>query len=422
MDPEQLPLQPDALVGEEIFLARQPILDRDQQLVAYELLFRGSKSNRAMVQDEKLATAQVVTHAFGELSFGDVLGPYRAHINADPAFLLSEAVELLPGENVVLELAAETPADPELIQRCRQLRRKGFSFALGGVARYPDSHLPLAGEVDILKVDHQLLNNHELFLLTCHLKPLHKKLLAEKIEDRMQMEHCFDLGFQYFQGYYFARPTLLEGRKLSHAALSVLNLLNLILTDADTHVLERTFKQEPGLSINLLRLTNSCASGLAVRIASVRHAITILGRRQLQRWLQLLLYANPDGGPLSPLLQLAATRGRFMELGAERLRSRDRDLPDRAFMAGILSLLPTVIGQPMADILAPLSLPQDVHLALLERRTELGYLLSLTEKLEEDQDMDCAELLTQLPGLRPRSVSECLAQALSWANRLTQER
>ena len=415
-----MPLAP-ASTEADVFLGRQPILDRQQKLVAYELLFRGSGSDKASVDDGHLATAQVVARAFGEFSLGDVLGPYKAHINATPDFVLSDAVELLPGEKIVLELPAATPGTADLLARCRQLKDKGFTFALGGVAQFSEIDQALLHEVEILKVDHQLLDNHQLFLLACQLKPLKKRLLAEKIEDRSQMEHCFDLGFEYFQGYYFARPTLISGKKLSHSAITVMKLLDLILKDADTAELERTFKHDPGLTLNLLHLTNSCASGLPVRIASVRHAITILGRNQLQRWLQLLIYADPQEGEVSPLLQLAATRGRFLELLTQSLQPRNRDLPDRAFMVGILSLLPAVIGLPMADIVSPLGLPPEVKQALLEYKSDLGRLLFLAETLEQTDLSDCTPILAQFPGLRAQMLTECLAQAMSWANQLAQE-
>jgi len=406
----------------DVFLARQPILDREQKLIAYELLFRSSSADRAKVDDARLATAQVVANAFGEMSLGDVLGPYKAYINASPDFILGPEVEVLPAESVVLELPADTPAEATLVTRCRELKERGFTFALGGVAQFAANDLPLLPEVEILKVDHQLLDNHQLFALACHLKPLQKKLLAEKIEDQSQMEHCFDLGFEYFQGYYFARPTLIAGKKLSHSAMTVMKLLDLILKDADTSALERAFKGEPGLTLNLLRLTNSCASGLAVRIASVRHAITILGRNQLQRWLQLLLYADPQGGGVSPLLQLAATRGRFLELVTQKFMPRQKDLPDRAFMVGILSLLPTVIGLPIADIINPLPLPPDVKQALVEKKGDLGRLLALAEQLEHaDGDATFGNLIAQIPGIQGSLLSECLAQAMAWANQLAQE-
>ncbi len=406
----------------DIFLARQPILDREQKLVAYELLFRSSGVDRAAVADGRLATARVVANAFGEMSLGDVLGPYKAYINATPDFVLGPEVEILPGASVVLELPADTPADEALLARCRELKQQGFTFALGGVAEFAEINLPLLPEAEILKVDHQLLDNHQLFLLACKLRPLQKKLLAEKIENQSQMEHCFDLGFEYFQGYYFARPTLISGKKLTHSAMTVMRLLDLILKDADTAALERSFKGEPGLTLNLLRLTNSCASGLAVRIASVRHAITILGRNQLQRWLQLLLYADPEGGEVGPLLQLAATRGRFLELVTQKFLPRQKDLPDRAFMVGILSLLPAVIGQPIADIITPLPLPPDVKQALIEYKGDLGRLLALAEQLEKaDGDATYNGLIAEMPALRGALLTECLAQAMARANMLARD-
>lgn len=415
------PLEPPA--GNDVFLGRQPILDREQQIVAYELLFRDAQG-KASFSDDARATAEVITRAFGELSLGDVLGPYKAYINVPAAYLESDAIELLPAEQVVLEIQP-IPVEAAPMARMRALRAKGFSLALGNVASADEAYLPLLKEVDILKVDHKLLDNHQLFLLACHLKPLGKQLLAEKIEDRVQMEHCHDLGFHLFQGYYFARPTVIAGKKLGHSEVTLLKLLGLILEDADTPDLERIFKQEPGLTMNLLRLTNSIASGLAVRIGSLRHAITLLGRRQLQRWLQLLLYTNAgrNQSTTNPLLITAAIRGRFMELMQARIQASPRDLADRAFMTGILSLMPVVIGLPMAELLAPLPLAPDVRLALLEYKGDLGRLLQLTEALEQDDGQagdPCASLSAQL-GLRAAAINECLSQALAWANNLARD-
>lgn len=411
------------------YLARQPILDRDQQVQAYELLFRTSETNSATIDDDGQATATVLANAFGELSLSDVVGPYKAYINVPADFLMQDSLEFLPGPKVVLELPADALPDADLIARCRALKAKGFTLAAGNVASLDPARLPLLQEVDILKVDHQLLNNQELFVLFCHLKPLGRELLAEKIEDMEQLEHCQDLGFTLFQGYYFARPTLIAGKKLERSSLALVKLIGLLMEDAETSVLETTFKQEPGLTLNLLRLVNSVASGLAVRVGSVRHAITLMGRQKLLRWLQLLLYCqngSPDAPP-SPLLLTAATRGRLLELIQLRLTPRHRDAADRAFMTGILSLLPAALGVPMDELLVPLPLAAEVRQALLEGKGELGRLLGLAEEMERSVARDGhggsaePEALAQLAGLPLQALNACLAEALGWANSLAQE-
>jgi EAL and modified HD-GYP domain-containing signal transduction protein len=201
-----------------------------------------------------------------------------------------------------------------------------------------------------------------------------------------------------------------------------MRLLGMVLGDAETSDLEKVFKHEPGLSMNLMRLTNSVATGVRVKVTSMRHAITVLGRRQLQRWLQLLLYTNPAGGNVaSPLLQLAATRGRLMELLAGRVHPGKRDLEDQAFMVGIMSLMPTLMAVPMAEILGSISVATEVRAALEAGGGLLGEMFKLTAALENGDGEVCHTQLERLPGLTAGDVNAALTQALAWANNIARE-
>ncbi len=409
----------------EVFLGRQPILDRNQQLVAYELLFRsGSVVNSASVSDNVQATATVIANAFFELSVGDALGPYKGFINVDEAFLLSDTIELLPKDNVVLEVLETVNITPEIIERCRYLHGLGFTLALDDVIAITDGIAELLPLVEIVKIDLPPLNDSQIEALAKSLKQHGRiKLLAEKIDNREQMERCLELGFDLFQGYYFAKPTIIAGKKLNPSELTVMKLLGLLLEDAETHDLEKAFKHEPGLTINLLRLTNSVAMGLSVHVTSLSHAIAVLGRRQLQRWLQLLMFSTKGGSQVvSPLLQLAATRGRLMELFADRLRPRDKEFADRAFMTGIMSLMPALLGLPILEVVASLGLASEVREALTENYSGLlGQLLKLTEDLEYNDVAASSDDLEQLSGLNLQAVNACLSQALAWANNIGRE-
>lgn len=411
--------------GSEVFLGRQPILDRSQQLVAYELLFRsGTVSNVANVTDSVQATATVIANAFSELSVGDALGPYKGFINVDEAFLLSDTIELLPKEAVVLEVLETVKITQEIVDRCHHLHSQGFTLALDDVIEELDEYAPILDIIEIIKVDLQPLTDDQIDALVQRLKRHSNiKLLAEKIDNREQMERCLELGFDLFQGYYFAKPTIIAGKKLNPSELTVMKLLGLLLEDADTAELEKAFKHEPGLTINLLRLTNSVAMGLSVRVTSLAHAIAVLGRRQLQRWLQLLMFSAKGGGhAVSPLLQLAATRGRLMELLSEKLHPKDKDLSDRAFMTGIMSLMPALLGLPIAEVVAPLGLAPEVKAALTENYAgHLGQLLKLTEDIENNDLAAVSTDLSGMSGLSMSGVNNCLSQALAWANNIGRE-
>ncbi len=411
----------------QIFLGRQPILGREQQLLAYELLFRDGPiltANRAEIIDPSQATATVIANAFTELSANETLGPYRGYINVDQEFLFNDLIEALPPKVVVLEILETVQPSPEVIARCQQLRDKGFSLAIDDVVEITDAARPLLELADIIKVDVLGLEAEKLTMLAQQLKPFGKKLLAEKVESAEQVELCKRLGFELFQGYYFAKPALIVGKKLNPSQLALLRLLALVLQDADTSQIENAFKVEPGLTVNMLRLTNSVSNGLTTRITSLRHAITILGRRQLQRWLQLLIYTNPKGGSQgdNPLLQLAATRGRLLELLSDRILPRNREFADQGFMVGIMSLMPALLGVTMEEILTHLPVAQRVKLALVEQNGQHGQLLQLAIATEQSDPELLEEALQRVPAIGLDFLNDCLAQALFWANNLGREK
>lgn len=418
-------LMPEAQ-SPQLFLGRQPILGREQQLFAYELFFRdglAATGNRADFLDPTQATATVIANAFAELATNGVLSPYRGFINVDRDLLFSDLIEALPPQRVALEINEGIAPTEDVLARCRQLHEQGFLLATNDLVQVDESYRPLLALVDIVKINISRLDALQLGVLVNEIKPFGKKLLAEKVETLEQYEVCKSLGFDLFQGYFFAQPTIIAGKKLNPSQIALVRLLAMVMEDADTSVLENAFKLEPGLTINMLHLTNSVSSGLSITITSLRHAITILGRRQLQRWLQLLVYTNPKGEAegINPLLQLAATRGRLMELLADRLMPRNREFADQAFMVGIMSLMPALLGMAMADILAQLPVVPRVKQALLEHSGQHGHLLLLAESTEQIDLAVLAEALHQAPAINADFLGVCLTQALSWANNLGQE-
>ena len=411
----------------QIFLGRQPILGREQKLFAYELFFRDgliATGNRAEILDPTHATATVIANAFAELSTNDVLGPYRGFINVDRDILFSDLIEALPQQLVAFEILESVKPTPEVLARCQQLHDLGFMLAADDVIEVNELSRPLLALADIIKVDIQNMEAGRLRAVVEQLKPFGKKLLAEKVETAEQLSLCQSLGFDLFQGYFFAKPTLIVGKKLNPSQLVLIRLLGLVFEDADTSAIEAAFKTEPGLTVNMLRLTNSVACGLSINVTSLRHAITILGRRQLQRWLQLLIFTTPKGGTqgVNPLLQLAATRGRVMELLAERVVPRNREFADHSFMVGIMSLMPTLLGIQMADILGQLPVALRVKQALMDYAGQHGLMLRLVEATEQPDPGALEEPLSHLSAINVDFLGACLTQGLAWANGLGQER
>jgi c-di-GMP-related signal transduction protein len=403
----------------DIFLGRQPILDRDQRIVAYELLFRAGDTPGVTVTDDMHATASVIHHAFSEMGAQTVLGSQLGYINISAEMLLSDMVELLPKAQVVLELLETINVDETVIERCRALKQQGFTLALDDFV-FNESRRPLLAIVDIVKVDLLLHSQDELRTAVDQLKQWPVKLLAEKVDSAEQAAYCHSLGFDLFQGYYFARPLVLSAKRADPSQMALIQLLGLLLKDADTPQIEQVFKQHPNLTYNLMRLVNSVACGVRRSITSVSQAIMVLGRSQLQRWLQLLMFTMQSGSTYpSPLLLLAATRGKMMELLAAK-QQRNADYCDEAFMAGILSLIESLINKPLADTVKELNLGERLSAALLRREGELGVLLQLVECVEHADLPRAHALLTQSGTLSLSDLTTAEIEAMSWANQVAE--
>jgi EAL and modified HD-GYP domain-containing signal transduction protein len=246
-------------------------------------------------------------------------------------------------------------------------------------------------------------------------------LLAEKVETREQFEHCKQLGFHFFQGYYFAKPVILTGKRAEPSTIALFKLLSLVLDDASSEELEGAIKGDSNLTYNLLKLVNSVGSGVSQKVDSLAKAIIVIGRRQLQRWLQLLLYTINDKEQTSnPLMQLAATRAKMLEILCRCMNNQDSAMQERAFITGSFSLLDTLLSMPMADVMAKLSLHEEVKLALIERTGPLGQLLKLIESLEKGDFESVEGMLSTLPGLGSHMLNEAQMAAIRWVSSLSE--
>jgi c-di-GMP-related signal transduction protein len=212
---------PDA---SSLFLGRQPILDRDGQLFAFELLFRSGTRNAASFDDGVAATAAVITNTFNELGIEAVLGKSRGFINLTEAFLMSDLVELMPRDKVVLEVLETVRPTPQVAARCAELHRMGFSLALDDVVSADPAFEPLLPAVEFIKVDVLQTSREARRAIVHNYQPRGIKLVAEKVDSRERADECLALGFDYFQGYFFARPQIICGHK---PALSEVTLLSL---------------------------------------------------------------------------------------------------------------------------------------------------------------------------------------------------
>ena len=398
----------------EFAFAFQPILDRVHTIIGMELLYRDRLDLRAAVDNPTTMSAGVIISAFIHASGDAAHCRYNLFFNIGEELLMSEMLEFLPRMNVTLQLPASLVATPPIIERCQQLKTRGYAIALDHFTGDPAARAPLLEVADFVKIDLQEVQRSSLPQLIEQLSHWKVKLLAEKVETAEDAAYCHHLGFSMFQGYYFARPTFIEGKRPDPAKLTVVNLLAQLMADAHGSVIEETFRENPGLVYHLLRLVNTAAFGTSTKIGSIRQALNLLGRNQLIRWIQLLLYSLDDnGGFPSALLQLAAKRGKLMELLAQHASHELGTFQERSHMAGMLSLADALLGMPMDEVVLVLNPEDALRDALLERKGPIGLLLSLCENLDIG-DFDQVESLAGRLHIPMQTILQCQGEAMAW--------
>lgn len=401
----------------DFFLGRQPILNRDHQLVAYELLFRDADTEAANITDDVAATASVIAHAV-QLGLANVIGNHLGFINVDAELLASDVVNFLPKQKVVLEILETVEPTEDLIARVTELAEAGFRFALDDVVACSDAVQKLLPLVEVIKIEITSTSTERLSELARHFKMSGKTLLAEKVETQEQFALCMELGFQYFQGYYFARPTVLTGKKLSPSQIAVMQLLAKSTCDLNDVDLEASIRQDPSLALSLLRMVNARLSGVERPIDTLADALSVFGRRQFYRWLQILLCAESGQPPARAtfVLSLASTRGKLMELMAAKMSPEDHIFAGTAYTVGVLSLMDALFAVPMERLVDQVSLSGPVRDALLSRTGRLGDMLRLTESLERVRETGPvpARLLEDLR-LSADDLYQLQLQSIEWS-------
>lgn len=404
-------------------LGRQPILNGLEEVVAYELLFRSPKSlATASVQCQTTATSRVIVNALSAFGLREILGKHRGYVNVDYEMLMSDALLLLPADLIGLELLENIEITPEVVERCRELKRRGYQLVLDDHRYSPDFEPLYNGLVDIVKIDLLETPLEELYREVELLKAYPVTLLAEKVDSRHVYLRCRRMGFELFQGYFFARPTVVQKAKMANAGPVFFRLMQQLAADAEIRAIEQTFKLSPALTYKLLLLVNSVAFVSRERIRTVLHAITQIGLTHLKHWVQLAIFADEGGQGLQhPLLDMAAVRAAFMEEFA-RLKLRNTRLlreahPGECFMVGTLSMLTDIYEIEMQDILANLNLSEEIQQALIDRSGDMGTLLCVAEMMERLELEEAAECLERLQ-VPPELVIECQKRAYSWRTRL----
>jgi len=399
---------PPILMFMEILVARQPVFDRAEELFGYDLVLRNTGAGNA----SDPLPEQLVADTFLGIGIDQVAAGRRAIVAVDRDMLLGGAVRLLPAERVVLQLNNSLGADADLLQACDQLVWGGYCFSLA--AENPAEIAPdLLRLAEIVKVDIASVDPRVLPELAGWLRGFQVRLLALNVRHRMERDNCTKLGFELFEGYKFSAPETLTRRDLPIEHVMTFRLLKMVRDTKSTDAeIEDVLRRDVALSYKLLRMVNSAAVG-GRDIWSIGHALRLLGRDQVARWLGLLLVTDgATDGVRAELMHLALFRARMCELLAEVSGIRAARGP--LFLVGMLSVLDQLLEMPMETLVNSMELASDVKAALLKRQEFYGQVLSLVEAYERGA-WDQVDAFGGAVGIEPASLAPVYLQALAWA-------
>ena len=388
-------------MDKEAFIARQPILDGEGSLVAYELLFRRRQDDtKSSIIDDMQATAQVLDNILNNIGTTKLVGNRKAFINCSYDLLISDILYILDPKVFVLEILEAVQIDDKIIEAIKKFYQKGYTIAIDDFVPNIEEFkrvLPLLPYTNIVKLEFPStpIEDIDKTVKSLHQKKI--KVLAEKIETEADFNICKTAGCDYYQGYFFAKPENMNSGKIDINSFGALQLLKSVYAHLEVDDLNAQFKQQPELSLNLIKYLNSAHFALRTQITSIKHAISLLGYDNLKRWLLILAYANKQGGigEQSPLLNNAIHRGTFFE-EITKLMKLDKATSDKAYLMGLLSHLDALYKVSIQNILDQLPLDAEICKALLNKEGFLGELLSLAEAVEADEIDAVQQLLDRL--------------------------
>jgi EAL and modified HD-GYP domain-containing signal transduction protein len=394
------------------YVARQPIFDRDEKVFGYELLFRDGLEN-AFHGDSNEASRATLDRTL--LMGLDVLcDGRRAFVNCMRDTLIKGLVTLLPSTTTVVEVLESVPADPDVVSACQTLKEAGYMIALDDYVAN-DPREGLAEMADIIKVEMQLTTEEQQNALIKQFGPWRCRMLAEKIETRAEFVRARDQGFVYFQGYFFRRPEMMNTRDMPANRMNYLRMLQEVSRpDLELPELEKLIKAEASVCYRLLRYLNSAMFGFGSEIHSVRHALSMLGERDVRRWVRLVAAVGAGEEKTSDLVLSALVRGRFGEFLAPRVQHGESDL----FLLGLLSLIDAMMEMPMAEVLEKIPLDHATKAVLMGKPSELRPVFQLM-LAHESGEWAAAEELCRSLRLEPEEVAGYYWQAQEWAREVS---
>ncbi len=394
------------------YVARQPILDAKERVVAYELLFRAGLENVYACDSADRASASVIADAFALFGIESLTGGKPAFLNFTREALLQDFASLLPPDFAVIELLETVTPDPEVVRACRRLKARGYRLALDDFT-WGEDWAPLLELADIVKVDFLATRGEERIAMARRLRPFDVTLLAEKVEMRSDFEAGRGAGYTWFQGFFFERPNIVVGRDVQGYLHNYVRILQVVSApDCDLREVEQVARRDVSLCLKLLRMANSAAFGKKGRVDSIQHALSMLGLSEVRKWIALLTLAGLAEGKPAELIRTTLVRARFCEEVAEGfgLEEHATDL----FLVGLFSLLDALLDRPMKEVLAELPLADDIDDAVRRCGGPLGGPLACVIAWERGNWTAIDVALRDVPATGDALASAYL-RAIEWA-------
>jgi c-di-GMP-related signal transduction protein len=396
------------------YLARQPILNRGRELFAYELLFRCSLQNSCDGLNLEMASTSVLDTSF-LIGFEKITAGHPMFINCPRDFLLRDYLSLFPPKSVVVEILESVKPDQEIVDVCRRLKQAGYTIALDDFVDSPE-WAPLVALADIIKVDFRLTGPVEQSAIVARYAGKKIRMLAEKVETQEEFAAATQMGYSLFQGYFFCRPEMTQHHDLPASKLAYLELLHAATAlEFDIQKLALKIKHEPSLTFRLLRYLNSAAFGLRAEVHSVAHALSLLGERELRKWIAVVSVGVLADGKPDELMVVPLVRGRFCELLAPLagMAGHASDL----FLLGLLSVMDAILDKPLDSILAELPVRKEIKDAL-QAQTGLYWQLLEIAIAHERADWERVSALVSETGMDEEKVSSLYVSAVDWSTDL----
>jgi EAL and modified HD-GYP domain-containing signal transduction protein len=392
----------------DVFIGRQPIFNRKLKLDAYEILARSDATNVSTVEGDE-ATSQVIINSLIEIGLDKIIGSHPAFFKLTRTFLLDQDLSIFPSSSTVFSIPNEIEVDEPVLEAVRRLKAAGYRIALDNFI-FRDELVPLIKEADIVKVDTSRLDEEG---IKKHVALVHKigaKVLAQKVETPQQFNVYQDLGINYFQGYFFAKPSVVSSKRVPANKMTVLQLLAKV-NDPNVKMdeLSDLVQQDVSLSVKVLKYINSPMNGLSREIESIKQALVLLGVDMIKYWVSIMALADleTEGRP-DELITTLLTRAKACELIAQKA---GEDNPAAFFTVGLFSALDVMMESTMEDVLGYLPLTQEIQDALLSLKGDAGAALHAVMDMESGIVEEGA-----YKSLSNALMSDIYMEAMSWAD------